>query len=239
MSRTNAEGLGSHGVELRVAGPDDLLHAVPYLLGFHPADSLVLVGLRASQLVVTVRVSLSDLARPDVLADAMQASTRAGVTELVGAIYLPTDAAYRVGSSDCSSLQVVGVLRAAAAEAGLTVLDMLLVHDGRWRSAWCARDCCPAEGTPLGETTSVFAAAATYAGMAVLPDRAAMMSVLDPRSDRDRARLSPLIAEAENAMVRAALDGQGERCLRSVKRAVFAAARTADAAIRAADADLV
>src|SRR5207244_11973892 len=72
---------------LRVAGPADLLQAVPYLLGFHPQTSLVIVGLHAARLVVTVRLDLADLAEPRVLDEALEAIHGGGATELVGAIF--------------------------------------------------------------------------------------------------------------------------------------------------------
>jgi len=44
--------------ELRLRGPADLIAAVPYLLGFQPSDSLVLVGLDRGRLVVTAHAAL-------------------------------------------------------------------------------------------------------------------------------------------------------------------------------------
>src|ERR1700754_368786 len=38
--------------------PEDLLAAVPYMLGFHPADSVVVVGVSAEQLAFAVRADL-------------------------------------------------------------------------------------------------------------------------------------------------------------------------------------
>jgi hypothetical protein len=55
---------------LRVRGPGDLLQAVPYLLGFHPHASLVLIGLADGHLVVTVRIDLADLAGADLIPQA-------------------------------------------------------------------------------------------------------------------------------------------------------------------------
>jgi hypothetical protein len=40
---------------MRINGPADLLSAVPYLLGFHPTESLGLIGLTHGVLVVTAR----------------------------------------------------------------------------------------------------------------------------------------------------------------------------------------
>jgi len=211
---------------LRISGPADLLQAVPYLLGFHPQSSLVIIGLDQSRLVVTVRLDLADLDTHDVLGDAITAIHRGGASDLVAAIYdrgprrrgqaLPWDAA-------------VASVVSEATRVGCAVIDVLLVAGDRWWSYECTdEECCPADGRQLAADVSAFSAAATYAGMVALPDRDALAAVLDPLPDAARDRLGPLLAEYENASVQAVLDGQGARHDRSVKRALFAAARRGD-----------
>lgn len=213
---------------LGIHGPADLLQAVPYLLGFHPRSSLVIVGLHKSRLVVTVRLDLGDVGTPGVLADAVAAMHRGGASEFVAAVYddscpersrrpLPWDSAAEAFTVE-------------AERVGGNVLDVLLVAGDWWWSYSCAdADCCPAEGRRLPDDVSAFSAAATYAGLVALPDREALAAVLDPLPDADRDRLTPLIGEHENAAVQAVLDGHGARYDRSVKRALFAAARRSDA----------
>jgi Domain of unknown function (DUF4192) len=214
---------------LRIRGPADLLQAVPYLLGFHPQSSLVIIGLDQSSLVVTVRLDLADLDPPEVLRDAVTAIRRGGASELVAAIYdtgprrrgqtLPWDAA-------------VASFIVEATRVGCAVIDVLLVSGQRWWSYACSdTECCPPEGRQLPDDVSAFSAAATYAGMVALPDRHALAAVLDPLPDDERDRLWPLLADHENMAVQAVLDGHGGRHDRSVKRALFAAARRSDAPI--------
>lgn len=50
---------------LSLTGPANLIAAVPYLLGFEPADSLVLVGLQNGRVIVSARIDLDDLDRPN------------------------------------------------------------------------------------------------------------------------------------------------------------------------------
>ena len=45
---------------LRISSPSDLIAAVPYLIGFTPAESVVLVGLSGKRVVVTIRIDISD-----------------------------------------------------------------------------------------------------------------------------------------------------------------------------------
>jgi hypothetical protein len=218
---------------LRIGSPAELLQAVPYLLGFHPAASLVIIGLHRSRLVVTVRLDLVDLADSSALADAVDAVHRAGAGELVGAIY------DQCGPADGRPLPWHGVaeaLEVQATRAGCRLVDALLVSDGRWWSYLCDQPgCCPPEGKALAEETTVVAAAATYAGLVALPDRAALAATLEPLPLAERERLEPLLRRHENAAVQAVLDGHGSRHERSVKRALFAAARRADATGTAAE----
>ena len=72
----------------RISGPAELLQAIPYLLGFHPRRSLVLVGLAGSQLVVTARLDLDDAADAAlVLRTPCRRCARGGSTEIVGALF--------------------------------------------------------------------------------------------------------------------------------------------------------
>ena len=212
---------------VRVRGPGDLVDMVPFLLGFHPAESLVLVGLSQAQVVVTVRVGLDDLAQADLLAGTVDALCRGGAEELVGVIFddrAPPRAAHL-------DLPWHGVRSAVATEAdrtGIRLTELLLVSSGRWWSYLCSdAGCCPQEGQRLAPAGSVVHAAATFAGLVALPDRSAMAALLDPSPEAERAALEPVLAAAERAVVRAVLDGRDARQQRSVKRALFAAARAA------------
>ncbi|MFD0787811.1 DUF4192 family protein, partial [Micromonospora azadirachtae] len=51
---------------LAVRSPADLLAAVPYLLGFHPADSVVVVAMRGRRVVFAARADLPDPAEDPV-----------------------------------------------------------------------------------------------------------------------------------------------------------------------------
>jgi hypothetical protein len=215
----------------RISSPADLVQAVPYLLGFAPRESLVLVGLRAGLLVVTARLDLADVAGDEaVLARTVEAMVNAGVDSILAAAY--TDAARSLAGGEAAGwwAPLADAVRTEAQLLGCEVLDVLLVAGGRWRSLWCHEPgCCVPDGRPLPTAPSAFATAATVAGMVALPDREALAAVLAPAGDAERAEVGEAIAEAENEVVRALLDGHGERHRRSVKRALFAAARSSHA----------
>src|SRR4051812_41996426 len=67
----------------RISGPIELLEAVPYLLGFHPQRSLVLVGLKSQRLVVTARLDLADARRPEIVEHTLKTCTDGGATSVV------------------------------------------------------------------------------------------------------------------------------------------------------------
>jgi hypothetical protein len=210
----------------RISGPGELLQAVPYLLGFHPTRSLVLVGLDNGLLVVTARLDLVD-AESGTLAHTLGAMARGGSTSVVAAVY-DDDAVPRVlGASPWRRL--VALLESDAERVDCEVVDVLLVAGGRWWSLTCeSPDCCPPEGRELPDEPSPFAAAATYDGVVALPDRAALEALLDPLPLAERAALDAAIEAVEHAAVQATLDGHAGRYERSVKRALFAAARDSD-----------
>jgi hypothetical protein len=229
MSTEHRTALDSDPSTLRISGPGDLLQAVPYLLGFHPQASLVIVGLHRSRLVVTVRLDLLDLGEPSVLADAIDAMRRGGATELIGAVY--DDDCEPAPGSPLPWHGAAEMFRDEALRAGCDALDAVLVSAGRWWSFWCERpDCCPPDGRDVPRDTTAFAAAATYAGMVALPDRAALADLLAPVPADQRERIRPSLDRYECDAFRAAVEGRGARHERSVKRALFAATRRTDAA---------
>ena len=75
---------------LRVTGPAELLGAVPYLLGFHPEESLVVIGLDDTKVIVSARVDLADAETPGVLPDLFDAIKRGTATRAVAAIFTDT-----------------------------------------------------------------------------------------------------------------------------------------------------
>jgi Domain of unknown function (DUF4192) len=218
--------LGRHPAGSRISGPGEMLQAVPYLLGFHPQRSLVLIGLAAGRLVVTARLDLADAARGAV-PHAVATMVRGGSTSFVAVVY--DDDAVRDGPGPPTWAELVVAVETEVEAAEAQLLDALLVIDNRWWAYTCTDvACCPAEGQPLPSAPSAFTAAATVDGVVALPSRAALDAVLDPLPEGERDRLTALIAAAERAGARLTLDGLARRWEISVKRAIFRAARAAD-----------
>ncbi|WP_200212221.1 DUF4192 domain-containing protein [Micromonospora coerulea] len=207
---------------LAVRSPADLIAAVPYLLGFHPADSVVVVALRGRQVVFAAR---GDLPGPG-------ADPRPHARHLADVITRQgTESATVIGYGPAARVTgAVDAVGEALDAAGLVVLDALRVTDGRWWSYLCVEpDCCPPDGTPYDATASEVSAAAVFAGQVALPDRAALTAQVAPfdgpvrvamrrATVRARGRLAGLTEEStETALVGG----------RSVRSAGVAAIRTA------------
>ncbi len=180
--------------------PGDLLGAIPYLLGFHPADCLVITGFtgrpRGGRLRLTIRVDLP--APPGSLGGHVPLLRREGVAQVVLAGFGPgpliTPAVDRL----------IGLVRAG----GIECLDALRAHEGRYWSYLCTRtDCCPAEGVPYDAASGPVAAAAAAAGLVALPDRASLERSLAPRGGPGRAAMRQATARVV-AGVRGALTGE-------------------------------
>lgn len=170
----HAPGMNStEPARLSVRSPADMVAAVPYLLGFHPADSVVVVAIRGRRVVFVAR---GDLPAPG--ADPGPAARH--LAQVVAR--QDADAATVVGYGPAARVtSVVDAIGDALTAIGVVVLDALRVTEGRWFSYLCAEpSCCPAEGRPYDPAASQVSAAAVFAGQVALPDRAALAAQVSP-----------------------------------------------------------
>lgn len=208
-------------VTLTVRSPADLIAAVPYLLGFHPQDSLTVVALRGTRVVFAVR---HDLPKPDT----PDADARAEARHVAGVIARQdVDGATVVGHGVAGRV-TPAVLRLSAAltELGVPVVDELRVTDGRYWSYVCQDPkCCPPEGQVCDPSTTAVAAAATYAGQVALPDRQALAARVEPVTGAARTAMAAATERARHRLADLA-NGPGLRQARQ-ERAVHRAGRAA------------
>lgn len=169
---------GSHRrrpTTLRVRGPEDLLAAVPALLGFHPERSVVMVTVGPAGSPVHARVDLPDAAdRGDQVRDVVDELATVAARSRVGevALVLYTDdvpLAVAVASALASALRRAGVAPVAVVRA-----------DGR---EWFHHDrdgSAPADatGTRYRLETHPITVSAVVEGRVVHPSRAALRASL-------------------------------------------------------------
>lgn len=172
-----------------VRSPADLLAAVPYLLGFHPADSVVALGVADGDVVFAARADLPESDDVDSLA--------AYVTSVVARQDVTGAVVVGYGAPE----PVLLAVRDALESADIRVYDVLHVADGRYRSALCTDPgCCDPGGTPFDVLSSPVAAALTYDGAVALPDRHALVAAVAPVGGLERVSMRRATARADDRL---------------------------------------
>lgn len=158
---------------------------MPYLVGFHPTASLIVIGLARSQAKLVARWALPF---PPGTLDAMSPLfDRESITEIVVVGY---------GRGELVT-PAVDEARDLAAKEGVRVGEALRAHEGRYWSYVCdLATCCPADGTPYDLSSSQIAAEATVRGLVALPNREALERTLAPVTGPVRMAMRQATAEA-------------------------------------------
>lgn len=233
---------------VRVSGPADILGVLPYRLGFHPAESLVVVCLegprRRDRLVM----------RFDLPSVGVEPAAVAAVCDAVAQV--GADGAVLVAYSDDEDGRAGLLARQGFVEPvvdrleddGVEVVEALLVRGGRWWSYLCADPgCCPPDGTPVPEqptaAATAYAAEAVVRGDVVLPGREhlerSVAPARNPVADAVRAQAAErAVADLAEACRTHGPAGARSRTVRLVRRlaAGWAAGNTA---LQPADAAVV
>ena len=164
---------------IRVDSVAGVLAVIPYLLGFHPSSSLVVIGIGppGGQIKLAFRYDLPDppdanLAG-DIAAHAIAVLARQQVGLVIAVGYGP----------GALVTPVAELFRAGLHSTGIVLHDLVRVEDGRYWSYVCDNPrCCPAEGVPFDALAHPAAAALTTAGIPAYPDRASLSRSLAPVS---------------------------------------------------------
>ncbi|GAU69598.1 FHA domain-containing protein [Streptomyces sp. NBRC 110611] len=210
--------------QVTLRGPAELADALPYLMGFYPDDSIVMVALHGERGRFGGRVRLgipTDTGQwPDIadeLAECLIPAGQEGAARPSAiVVYLCQEPAAGESGKDVKDRlrPLAQRLRIACGALDVPVLEALCLSNGRFWS-YCCPDfrCCPAEGTPMvAPGTSVMAAAAAYAGMQVRGSLKEMEARLKPRTgpraadqekalDAAAARLLPRMLRGASAVV--------------------------------------
>ena len=142
-----------------LTSPHDLLAAIPFLIGYHPVNSLVLVCLKDESVGMAMRVDYPHLDDhpADNLADQdpslktydalVYHLVREGAEGALVVAYVP--------DSRTDGEEVLGNVATALLRAQIEVRESLLICNGRWRSVLCADiECCASEGRALPEISA-------------------------------------------------------------------------------------
>lgn len=174
---------------LTATGPEDLLAAVPLVLGFTPEDSLVMLTFAGAHRF-HARLDLpagpgSSLERELVVSGMLEPALRHQVTRVAFVLYTEDRRlARRLGAA----------LTRAFGEAGIEVVDLLRAAKGRWHPAMDPPTR-PSRGEPYDPERHRFRAQAVVAGQITAASRAELAARLAPDDD-GAAAVSRLLPQA-------------------------------------------
>jgi hypothetical protein len=175
--------------KISINEPAEMLAVLPYQLGFHPTRSVVVVGFVDKQIHLVARLDVTP--DRDAAASAAQALVDAMRRE-------DLDRALIVGyEEDRGESRILSdAFAESATQAGLALVDRLVVRDGRWSGLMCS--CCRDEPLPAGPDV---AAVADYValGRAALASRDELGRLVAPDEDRSpglNAAVEACLAEA-------------------------------------------
>ncbi|MBM9507205.1 DUF4192 domain-containing protein [Actinacidiphila acididurans] len=221
-SASAADFAGAADVKVTLRGPGELADALPYLMGFHPNDSVVMVALHGEygRFGGRLRVGLPQDAEewPELaaqLADCLvRNSMRRGLRPDAVVVFLCQDPCEGERSSAVMERlrPLAQFLRVACGDLEVPVVEALCVSAGRWWSYCSPGAVVPGEGTPLpppGSTT--MAATAAYAGLPAPTSQRDIESRLRPPQSRNREHEIALDIACAELLPRMLADREGER----------------------------
>jgi hypothetical protein len=154
---------------LRLRSPADVVSAIPYLVGFHPTDSVVVLCCGGADGAYAIRLDLT--ASDELLDHVTELITRRRPADVILAGYGPgarvTPVVERVGDR--------------LSRDGVRLREVLRIEADRYWSYLCTDPaCCPPEGTFVDVRGSAVAAAAIAGGLVALPDRDELARMIAP-----------------------------------------------------------
>ena len=179
---------------VRIGSPLTLLAAVPGMLGFQPADSIVVLatGQPGGEVQLTLRYDL-----PDPTAPRGAAAIAEGVMNILAVQHISTAVAVGYGADGTVS-PVAEALLLRAEESGVTLTDVLRAEDSRYWSYICSNpSCCPTDGTPFDITDHPVARAFAASGRRVLASRQELAATIAPADGERAAAIRQATRKAE------------------------------------------
>lgn len=194
MTRSHMSGPAHRATRLTASSPEDVLAAVPVVLGFVPDDSVVMLTFGGAE-TFHARVDLPPPGEAGEVAEAVQQLLEPAllheVTRVLFVLYADDGPTVRA---------VIRRLRQAFAAAEIDVVEVLRAHAGRWFAP--GRAGAPRRGVPYDVGDHRFLAQAVVEGIVVHGSRAELEAVLRP--------VPAAVAETAKALRRAVPSSPGE-----------------------------
>lgn len=185
---------------IRVSGVPGLVAMVPYLLGYHPSESLVVVLIDQHRVGLTLRLDLPGLLHdPDDVAGFVDGQIRRlDATHVLLVAYADTTEQDVVGA--VADLAVALDVEAFARGEQARVLDAVAVTGGRYRVLACAEPggcSCSGQGHDYQAVLADPAAAeAVMHGLQARPSRESLRSLIAPGSEPVDHEYQALVIDA-------------------------------------------
>ena len=176
----------------KVRDPGDIVSVIPYLVGFTPTESVVLIALEGA------RQRFGPCLRMDLVDDPRDSAAQAShLVEIVRRHGFDPVVVVAFAAGGEVADAVIGALLSRLSERAVAVKEALRADGRRWWSYTCADpECCPPEGTAYDVETSRMAAEAVLCGMARAESRDALRAQLGPAGAAERARFARLCRAA-------------------------------------------
>ena len=130
----------------------DLITAIPFLIGFHPTESIVLISIKDEAIGLAMRIDLPVYLSSDEIDLLAHHFLREEADAALLVAYMPD------GRDDGDSLLIS--LGAGLIRNGVDIQESLVVRSGRYRSIICRDEsCCSPQGTSLPDIESTEIAA--------------------------------------------------------------------------------
>jgi hypothetical protein len=180
----------------RLTGPDELVVAVPALIGFRPRDSLVAVGVRSpdSTVVCTLRVDLADVAGS---VAARRHIARVLANQGCDELFLVVVGGRRSRQGP-PRRRLVCALRDECATIGLPVRAAVWAAEVALGARWACYGECGCDGALPDPACSSVTAATVASGRVVYGDRAELERLVAPGDARASARRASLLERRLN-----------------------------------------
>jgi hypothetical protein len=165
-----------------VRRPDELLAIIPYLVGFHPDESIVAVFIQSGRVVLAARMDLPPESASDELAAQIEYLANRQEAHALALV------AYSAASLPAHRL----LTRLLDRLSKHKLADVLYVGHGRWWSLTCGEDCCPLNGTPFDLSSHPLSAAAVFAGLGTRANRQELAASVSGPPETELQRLQEL-----------------------------------------------
>ena len=134
-----------------LTSPHDLLAAIPFLIGYHPSNSLVLVAIKEGTVSMAMRVDYPSQQNSDAYDLLAHHIKLDGAESALMIAYVPTE----TGEDIATGAEVLGYLAISLLKNAIEIRESIEVIGNRWRSVICEDiSCCPPEGNPLPDFES-------------------------------------------------------------------------------------